>query len=65
MYNTIDAINACNVQAVCIDMKFNATKSVAIRVVTHFNIKFAPLVLCGIELTKFVNVVNYFGVQIL
>jgi len=43
MYNTIDAINACNVQAVCIDMKFNATKSVAIRVVTHFNIKFAPL----------------------
>ena len=44
------------------DMKFNSSKSVAMRIGERYKVKCEPLMLCGSEL-QFVESVKYLGVQ--
>ena len=45
------------------DMKFNSSKSVAMRIGERYRVKCEPLMLCGSEL-QFVESVKYLGVQL-
>jgi len=56
-------LDICEKFAVDFDMKFNGSKSVAMRIVARFDAEFVPLTLSGSEL-QFVFSIKYLGICI-
>ena len=57
-------LSVCEEFAADLDIKFNTSKSVAMRVGKRFNVHCAPLILAGTTL-KFVSTVRYLGVYLM